>query len=178
MTETRTKLFRTTSIALAGLAMLATAGTALAGNKDLGLYKQWQAHSYEQAGATVCNMWSQPTKHKEGGKNRGDIYAFVTHRPSSKRYHEVSFDMGYPIKKNSDVVLAIGSKKFMLYPHGNSAFARDKDEGPIVNAMRRGLTMVIRGISSRGTKTTDTYSLRGFTRAHRSIGKACKAPKP
>ena len=34
-------------------------------------------------------------------------------------------------------------------------------------------TMVVRGVSKRDTKTTDTYSLSGFTRAHGAIGKAC-----
>ena len=34
--------------------------------------------------------------------------------------------------------------------------------------------MTVKGISGRGTKTTDTYSLKGFTAAYRTIGKACK----
>ena len=33
--------------------------------------------------------------------------------------------------------------------------------------------MVVKGISSAGTKTTDTYSLKGFTAAHAAINSAC-----
>ena len=33
--------------------------------------------------------------------------------------------------------------------------------------------MVVRGVSSRGTQTTDTYSLSGFTAAYRAINTAC-----
>ena len=33
--------------------------------------------------------------------------------------------------------------------------------------------MVVKGTSSRDTLTTDTYSLIGFTKAYRAIGKAC-----
>ena len=29
------------------------------------------------------------------------------------------------------------------------------------------------GLSQRGTKTVDTYSLRGFTAAYQAISKAC-----
>jgi hypothetical protein len=33
--------------------------------------------------------------------------------------------------------------------------------------------MVVKGTSSRGTKTTDSYSLLGFTKAHKAIDTAC-----
>lgn len=165
------------TIAMGFAAMLTIGGTAFADdNVDLGLHNKWQAHSYKEAGATVCNMWSQPTKHEEGGKPRGEIYAFVTHRTSSKRFHEVSFDMGYPLKDDSEVTATIGSRSFKLFTHGSSAFSyKDKDQD-FVSAMRKGSTMVVEGESARGTKTRDVYSLSGFTNAHRAIGKACKAP--
>ena len=41
-------------------------------------------------------------------------------------------------------------------------------------AMKGGKAMVVKGTSSRGTLTTDTYSLAGFTAAYAAIGKACK----
>ena len=39
--------------------------------------------------------------------------------------------------------------------------------------MKGGLAMIVAGISSRGTLTTDTYSLNGFTAAYDAITKAC-----
>jgi hypothetical protein len=33
--------------------------------------------------------------------------------------------------------------------------------------------MVVRGQSNRGTKTTDTYSLVGFSAAYQAINQAC-----
>jgi hypothetical protein len=39
--------------------------------------------------------------------------------------------------------------------------------------MIRGLEMVVRGTSSRGTATKDTYSLRGFTAAYEAARDAC-----
>jgi hypothetical protein len=35
--------------------------------------------------------------------------------------------------------------------------------------------MTVEGISSRGTKTTDVFSLSGFTAAYNAITRACKA---
>ncbi len=54
------------------------------------------------------------------------------------------------------------------------AWARDtKTDRALVGAMKGGLAMIVAGISSRGTLTTDTYSLTGFTKAYNAIAKAC-----
>ena len=164
------------TLGMTAVAILA-AGAAQAqdGDKDLGVHKKWQAHAYQEAGAPVCNMYSQPSKHEEGGKKRGNIYAYVTHRPKSKRFGEISFDMGYPLKPGSDVTVSIGKQRFKLFVKDSAAFARAEDDPKLVKAMRRGSTMVVRGESARGTKTKDTYSLSGFTRAHKAINKECGA---
>ena len=39
--------------------------------------------------------------------------------------------------------------------------------------MRQGKKMVVVGASWRGTETTDTYSLFGFTRAYKKLLDAC-----
>ena len=39
--------------------------------------------------------------------------------------------------------------------------------------MIRGSKMLVTGTSVRGTKTVDTYSLRGFTAAYKTIGRDC-----
>ena len=44
----------------------------------------------------------------------------------------------------------------------------------LLAAMKRGNTMIVTGTSSRGTLTTDRYSLSGITAAIEAIGKACK----
>lgn len=40
--------------------------------------------------------------------------------------------------------------------------------------MKAGRTMIVRGTSTRGTATTDTYSLTGFTAGMKAIDEACK----
>jgi hypothetical protein len=34
--------------------------------------------------------------------------------------------------------------------------------------------MIVEGVSSKGTKTKDTYSLKGFTGAYKAISAKCK----
>jgi hypothetical protein len=154
--------------------LLGSAIAAQAADKVLGLFGDWGAQTFTEDKHTGCSIWSQPTKDKGDYSKRGPIYAYVTHRPWDKRLNEVSFSAGYPYKKDSTVQVLIGGQKFTLFTDGETAWSRSaKDDKALVDAMRRGSTMVVTGISSRGTKTTDTYSLIGFTKAFDTIGKAC-----
>ena len=59
-------------------------------------------------------------------------------------------------------------------PHDDSAWASTSEgDQKLIKAMKAGSTMVVVGYSSRDTKTTDTYSLSGFTAAYNAISKAC-----
>ena len=135
----------------------------------------WAAYKEKNSGGTVCFASSEPTKAKGAYKKRGDIFAIVTHQPQENTVNEVSFQAGYTYKKGVDINAKIDTKKsFKLFTQGESAWTYDKkSDEAMVTAMKRGTTMVVKGISSRGTKTTDTYSLKGFTKALKTAAKAC-----
>ena len=120
------------------------------------------------------NMASTPKKAEGDYSSRGDIFAIVTHRPASNRVGEISINAGYTYKKESSARLKIGSKSWDLFTDGTSAWAPTATEDKaIVKAMRAGSSMVVKGTSARGTLTTDTYSLLGFSKALGAINKAC-----
>ena len=50
----------------------------------------------------------------------------------------------------------------------------EEDDRRIIVQMKRGNKMTIIGTSSRGTETTDTYSLAGFSKTKAVIDKTCK----
>ena len=131
-------------------------GTAYA-DEDLGKFKDWHAHTYQEDGGKVCNMWSRPISHEEGGKARGDIFAFVTHRPNDgSRRNEVSLEMGYPADPKNPVKVTIGSKSWSFFVLDSSAFAHSTDDAESVKAMQAGSRLVIGGVSARGTKSKYT----------------------
>ena len=71
--------------------------------------------------------------------------------------------------------VAIGEHRFTLTTDSSTAWsASAREEHKMVEAMRAGRSMIVAGVSRRGTQTTDTYSLLGFTAAHKAINKACK----
>lgn len=150
---------------------------AAAEEKPLGTFKDWQAYSFPERGKSVCVVWGEPQKSEGKYKKRGAVRVFIAHRnwTKPKRVHEISFETGYTFKKGSEATVAIDGKTYTLFTDGDTAWSRAaKDDAKMVRAMRVGKQMVVRGISSRGTKTKDTYSLFGFTAAYNAINKACK----
>lgn len=125
-----------------------------------------------------CWSVSKPkeTVNTKGGKvvavKRGDILLFVSFRPGKSG--EVSFTGGYPFKKESTVELTIGKESFQLFTQGEWAWSRPDEDAKIIAAMKKGADAVAVGMSGRGTRTEDKFSLLGFTAAVDDAGKRCK----
>lgn len=151
---------------------------APAGAEESGLidvFDDWSAFAVKQGGEAICYLGSEPSKSEGKYTKRGDVLFLVTHRPASKAIGVVNFQTGYTFKEDSEVSLLIGGQTYMLFTEESDAWARDaKTDKAIVQDMIRGVNMVIKGTSSRGTLTTDTFSLKGFTAAYKAASKACK----
>jgi len=142
--------------------------------KPVGSFDKWSAFSYAEAGKPVCYAASQQTDSKGNYAKRGEVFALVTHRPAAKATDVVSLVAGYDYKPGSEVEVTIGKDKFKLFTEGERAWARDAGtDKAIVQAMTKSASMEVKGTSSRGTETTDTFSLQGFAKAHQAIGQAC-----
>ena len=95
---------------------------------------------------------------------RGDILLFVFYRPEGGANGQVAFSGGYPFAGGSKVTLDINGTAFDLFTEGEWAWpASPEADAQIVAAMKRGSSAVLRGQSGRGTQTTDSFSLLGFT---------------
>jgi hypothetical protein len=159
------------------IALFVVPFSAESAEKSLGTYKDWEAYTFDEGGKTVCVVWGKPQKSQGKYKRRGDIRVFIAHRTWArpKRVNETSFEAGYTFKKDAEAVILIDGKKFTLFTDGDTAWNRSApDDTAMTRAMRIGKKMIVEGVSSRGTKTKDTYSLLGFTAAHNAINKACK----
>ena len=143
--------------------------------QKIGSFQHWSASVEGKGKSRTCWIYSKPVKHEGKYKRRGRIYALVTHVPGNRVINQVQLTAGYTFKKDSVVQVAIGKHKFQLFTDADTAWAQNKKEdAALVRAMRSGSRMIVTGVSSRGTKTRDTYSLSGISAAHGAIGKACK----
>ncbi|MBO6826980.1 MAG: hypothetical protein JJ879_12315 [Sneathiella sp.] len=168
---------KTSFLSLLTGAFLISAAPAEAAKTDpraLGTFKDWSAYTWAEEGQKICYMLSRPIKSLPTNVRRGDIYIMVTYRPKSRIKEEVSHVTGYPYKDKSVVDVTIDKRKFKMATDGDAAWLPGADMDPkMISAMRSGSKMIIKGTSSRGTDTTDTYSLQGFTAAHKQIRKSC-----
>ncbi len=143
--------------------------------KLLSVHKDWSAFTFMEDGKKVCFMASQPSKSQGNYTSRGEVFALITHRPGDNSFDVVSFVAGYTHKKNSDVKVNVGGKKYTLFTQADTAWASDDaTDKALMNSIKSGSTMVVKGVSTRGTDTTDTYSLSGSTAAYQAISKACR----
>ena len=140
----------------------------------LGSAQGWQAYLDNAKGQKVCYLIGEPSKSEPANAKRAKVFASVTHRPHDKISNEVSFNAGYLFKEGSDAELTIDNRKFELFTNKDTAWARDAaTDKAVVEALAKGKQAVMKGVSARGTATTDTYALAGFGQALGEIDKAC-----
>ena len=169
-------LLLASSVALV-LPFASSASTAQDSRRALGSYRDWDAFVFGTGAKRTCHMISSPKSSKANKKNvrRGDIYVMVSHRPEYGVVGEVNAVLGYPIRQGSTAAINIdGRKKVDFFTEGNGAWAYDpKDDAAVVASMKRGSGMTVKASSQRGTRTTDRFSLSGFTAAYNAITRAC-----
>jgi invasion protein IalB len=136
-------------------------------------YKDWSAYA-AKGSPKVCFAVSKPTDSKPKNVKRGPIFFYITDWPADKVVNEVSVKMGYPFSTGAKTKLTIGSDKFELFTKDEGAFVeKQEDEKKLIEAMKSGSTMKIEGKSSRGTNTSDVYSLNGLADALERALKEC-----
>jgi invasion protein IalB len=179
-----TVLFRTCIVLLAAgaFAMSASAQQKKPANPTdqavlLGQFGEWGAYRAAPGGKKVCFALSKPTSatSEPTGRSRDPSYAFVSTRPAEKVKNEVSVILGYPQKPGHDAAAAIGSATYAMYTQNDGAWVKNAaEEAQMVETMRKGSDFVVKGESARGTKTTDTYSLKGIAQALDKVAEECK----
>ena len=171
--------FACLAIALAWLTWLAQpAGAQGAGQPALvQQFGDWGVYTGTSAGSKVCFALAQPASAETVPPNRprDAIYFFVSARPAENVRNEVSIIIGYPFKPGSDATAELGGAQFTLQTQGDNAWVRNPaEEGKLVEAMRAGADMIVKGMSGRGTQTIDRYSLRGLGQALERVGQECR----
>jgi invasion protein IalB len=167
------------SAALALTALAFAAAPAMAAKKStsqvfLGQFGAWYAYQLNEKAGRVCYMVSKPTRTRGKYKKRGDVVVFVTHRPKDGERDVVNFQAGYTYKPGAKATASVDKRKFTLTTERDAAWSPNAAADKVlVQAMIKGTRMVLRGQSRSGVTTTDTYSLKGFTRAHKRINRAC-----
>jgi invasion protein IalB len=83
--------------------------------------------------------------------------------------------VGYPQKPSHDASATVGAASYVMYTQNDGAWVKNAaEEAQMVEAMRKGADLVVKSESARGTKSTDTYSLKGIGEALDKVAAECK----
>ena len=143
----------------------------------LGQYADWGAYTASPTGGKVCFALSKPisSKTEPAGRKREPAYIFVATRPAENVKNEVSVIIGYPFKSTSDATAEIGTAKFAMYTKNGGAWIKNAaDEARIIEAMRKGADLTIKGTSGGSMQSTDQYSLKGLPQALDRAERECR----
>jgi Invasion associated locus B (IalB) protein len=143
----------------------------------MGQFGSWGAYSAAPNGKKVCFALSKPASSKTNPPNRprDPAYAFVSTRPAEKVVNEVSFMIGYALKPGSESTLEVGGASYAMYTQGDGLWIKNAaEEEKMVEAMRKSSDVVVKGVSAKGTETTDTFSLKGLSQALDQLARDCR----
>jgi hypothetical protein len=157
----------------------AAAPAAAGGAKPtlLSQYGEWGAYTASPGGKKVCFAIAKPsaTETVPPDRPRNPSYMFISSRPADKVSNEVSIIIGYPFKPNSEATAEVGTTSFALSTQQDGAWVKNAtEEAHMVEAMRGGQSAIVKGVSAKGTRSTDTFSLRGLAQALDRADQECK----
>ena len=153
---------------------------AVAGNTEptlIGQFGTWGAYTATPKGKKVCFALAKPASSKTNPPNRprDPAYAFVSTRPAEKVSNEVSIMIGYALKPGSESTLEVGGASYAMYTQGDGLWIKNAaEEERMVDAMRKSADVTVKGVSAKGTETTDTFSLKGLAQALDRLAQDCR----
>jgi Invasion associated locus B (IalB) protein len=153
---------------------------AMAGGAEptlIGQFGTWGAYTATPNGKKVCFALAKPSSSKTNPPNRprDPAYAFVSTRPAEKVSNEVSIMIGYALKPGSESTLEVGGASYAMYTQGDGLWIKNAaEEERMVDAMRKSADATVKGVSAKGTETTDTFSLKGLAQALDKLAQDCR----
>jgi hypothetical protein len=143
----------------------------------IGQFGTWGAYTASPNGKKICFALAKPSSSKTNppGRPRDPAYAFISTRPAEKVVNEVSVMIGYQLKPGSESTLEVGGARYAMYTQGDGLWIKNAaEEERMVDAMRKAPDVVVKGVSAKGTETSDTFSLKGLAQALDRLAQDCR----
>jgi hypothetical protein len=159
--------------AVGALAVALPGGVAAQATK-VGTFNEWTVYSSGAGKTKICFAAGAPKTGEPSTARRDPIYFYISAWPNDGVKSEISVKIGYAFKSGATATVTIGSSEFKLFTQGDKAFVSDAtEELKLIEAMKKGSSMIVEGTSQRGTATKDTYSLAGIGQALQAVSAGC-----
>ena len=136
---------------------------------------KWQAFSSQQGRSKVCYALTKAESRTPANLKDVEGLLFVSSRPAEGVRNEISFVMNFDLKEGVEHQAIIGNERFALVAKGQNMWLKNPaEEGRMLDSMRRGSGLEIKGTSKRGNATSDKYSLAGISQIVKRAEDTCK----
>ncbi|MBX3497832.1 MAG: hypothetical protein KF889_00170 [Alphaproteobacteria bacterium] len=145
--------------------------------RQIAAYFHWRALVAGTPDNPVCYVTHQAEGAVEAGRRAGPRpMLMVAWRPARASANVVTVFAAYRFKPGTEAILEFAPRiSFNLYTTRDTAWAwSSEDDAAIVQAMRDGATVTVRGTSEADAAVADTFSLTGFTAATARAMRACR----
>lgn len=144
--------------------------------EQLATFGDWGAYLAQAGKDKTCYALGQPKSREPKAKLKDtSAYIFISSRPGENVRNEVAINLGYGTKDGSAASADIDGDGWELITKGTNAWVKDQSkEKEFVGALRGGSKLVVKAASSKGTTTTDTYTLKGLSDALARVAQECK----
>jgi len=175
MTQLSCKILLSTFSALFISSLSVSPAAAQSTPKLTGTHGDWTVYTRGAGADRICYVLSEAQSKSPTSVKHGDIYFMVSNWKNGAATEQPSFLAGYSLKPTRAPKAKVGSTSLTMFAADNEAFiSENTDERKLVAKMRAGSTMTVSAVSSRGTQTRYTFSLKGVTAALKQAKSACR----
>lgn len=139
-----------------------------------GTHRDWRVFTRGEGNDRICYALSRPTDQRPADVDHGSVFFLVARFANGAADEQPNFVAGYELMPDRAPVARVGSRSYQMYVSGQEGFLEElTDETRLVSGMRRGSSMRVEAMSTRGTATAYTFSLSGITAALRQVEDLC-----
>ena len=135
----------------------------------------WGAYTASPGGKKVC--FASPSRRarrpppEPAARSRLHFHLL----PSRRKVRDESRSSSATAEPNADASIEISGAAYAMYTQADGAWVKNAaEETRLVDAMRKGADLTVKGTSAKGTASVDVYSLRGLPEALNRVGQECK----
>jgi hypothetical protein len=161
-----------------GLLLMASIGVetvASAQTRSISRFGDWTVYAHDEASGRIC-FASSPPRASDPPQDTGfKPLLYVSSWPREGVRAEVSVKTASPLKPGALGSIIVDKATFKLTASGDRAYVLDStDELKLLEAMKKGSSVIVVAQTEQGVVAKDTYALSGITQALQAITSACK----
>lgn len=134
----------------------------------------WSVYADDKSPHKFCFVTSAPKSSDPADAAREAPRAYISAWPKDGVKAEVSFRLGFPVKKGTEISASVSPAGFQLFADDDRAFVKDAtQELKLLEAMKKGSKLTLASKTQTGVAVSDTYSLTGLGGALQKLQETC-----